>query len=341
MLTLTFTDPMQLSLLLPLPRHKLCNTKLHKTGIKALGACTSTLDTDPNTQPVWIQTLVIKLPSQHSGKPPPPTQGIQLLKPTIFSANTTVQIPSTEMSRKLNRHERSVIRVREKGASQSRYFPLETPTRQTQGSPPHTRQGEWVREIQREGSWYLNPHCPSPLVAATGVAARLPPWAPRVPSPYLLRFSWARCQPACAGQQGAGTQKGVMTAPQAASLCSSWSREGLRHQGALALPPSPRPVPTGQRGVWQGLLSTPHAELPLQVSAVPPCHSVGSSQTWEPTSGLTSLQLGFILPWLPARVCIPLHPLPGLDQTLLWGIPSPLDYRNDAPNPVACCTKQG
>lgn len=43
---------------------------------------------------------------------------------------------------------------------------LETPH---QPSPPHTRQGELAQEIQKEGSWGLNPHCPSPLVQLLGL----------------------------------------------------------------------------------------------------------------------------------------------------------------------------
>jgi hypothetical protein len=55
-------------------------------------------------------------------------------------------------------------------------------------------------------------------------------------------FPGPDASPPCAGQRGAGSQTRVTTAPRAASLCSSGSREG--RASPPSCPPHPSPAPT-------------------------------------------------------------------------------------------------
>lgn len=214
-------------------------------------------------------------------------------------------------------------------------------TSQAQSSPPHTRQGE----IQGEGSWNLNPHCPSPPIQLLGVRRGCRP-GPR--ASRALTCSAFPGPDASLPAQGSG---------ELVPRREWWLHRRLRRSAA----------PGHVRACVTKELSRSHPPsflLPLAreefdgVSPFPP-PPAPERRTPPSKSLLYLLPLSWVLsnlraykwPHLPALgicsslvICEGLHPpnsLPGLDQELLCGILSPLDYRNHAPHPAPCCTKQG
>lgn len=110
---------------------------------------------------------------------------------------------------------------------------------------------------------------------APGLAVRCRPgFSAR--GPYLLCLPRPDASLPCAGQCGAGTQTGVTTAPKAASLCSSRSREGP------ASPPSSLSDPPSQGLV--GSSTGPSPPPPHARSPPPPSCARG------PVTQLVSLQ---------------------------------------------------
>lgn len=289
--------------------------------------------------PIWIQTLVIKFPSQHSVKANPLTlPAVQSLKPTIFSASTTLHVPSTEMSRKLNRHERSVIRVREGSASQSGYFPLETPHQPSpRFLPLHTLdRGSGLRRFRGKapGTWIRIVLHPWFSYWDCRAAAALGPAHPE-PLPALLFLGPMPARQCRA--VGSWYPEGSDDCTKGCVALQSRSREGLRHQGALESPPPcshwPQRSLTGAAS--HSSCRTPHPSLCLSSLSLPWVLSNLRAHKWPhfPVVGICSL-----------ITCEGLHPLThfrALTRVLLWGILSALDYSNDAPHPVPCCTKQG
>lgn len=110
---------------------------------------------------------------------------------------------------------------------------------------PSTDVGRRRRALENPSAGYgnLSPLCPPPPNPPLWVGGPLPPWPRRARGPYLLRFPGPEASPPCAGQRGAGTQTGVTTAPKAASLCSSRSRDGTA--SPRSSPPTPEAAAAG------------------------------------------------------------------------------------------------
>ena len=163
---------------------------------------------------------------------------------------------------------RSVIRVREEGTSQSLHFPLETLPPPSALSKPRVPQHRLRQEEQglgesSEGSGNLSPLSPPSPDQLRGWQSAAALAAVR----GALTCS-ACCgpdaNPPCAGERGAGTQTGVTTAPKAASLCSSRSREHFTS------PPSSPPTPAASAA------GAPHFRL-VHKHGQPPVCALGHS----------------------------------------------------------------